>query len=261
LAATIYGWMLSHVTVINQAGAFNAEASLALAGLALVIGISMAHPRPRGLVAAVAFVLVVLPLTVSAVAEPTDVRYSGNQTLPAIVNAQWQQGEHQKVLQLSGERLVNAELVTPESLTLDGQSLGYRLSAAMRQDSASAKSLTNIAANLVAGSPTDLTKPLADLGIGFVFAPKPTGKLVAALDSSSMLEAVGTTELGRLWRVPSANATKIDAEPTTGQLWSITKAIQFLAILVFVLMALPTASRRRKARDTSLDESENVDVA
>ncbi|MEN9753544.1 MAG: hypothetical protein RL670_1235 [Actinomycetota bacterium] len=261
LVATIYGWMLSHIEVINEAGAVNAEASLALAGLALVLGISTSHSTAKGLLGSFAFGLVVLPLAVSAAIGPTVVRYSNSQTLPAIVNAQWQQGEHQKVLQLSGEKLVTAELVTPESLTLDGQSLGYRLSAAMRQDSADAKALTNIAANLVAGSANDLTKPLADLGIGFVFAPNPTPKLVAALDSSSMLEAVGTTELGRLWRVPSANSTRIDSEPTTGQLWSITKAVQFLAILVFALMALPTARRRRKTRDTSLDESENVDVA
>jgi hypothetical protein len=195
------------------------------------------------------------------VASPSQVRATNGQVLPAIVQAEWAQGNHLRVLQLSGSKLVSAQLVTPQSLTLDGQSLGYRVSTKLRGESQQSKQLGLVAANLVAASSTNLSTELKDLGIGFVFTPNATGQLVSALDSSPQLEAVGVTKLGRLWRVTDAVSTGTSLQPTQVQLWSVTKAVQLSGLLVFGLMALPTGKRIRRFRDESLDGGEADDAS
>ncbi|MEN9752502.1 MAG: hypothetical protein RL670_193, partial [Actinomycetota bacterium] len=261
MLAGVFAWLLSNTDVANGAQGQNPQVALGLAGLAIIFVIATALRDFRPKLIGLTMTLLVAPLLVSSFLQGSAVNYGPNRVLPAIVQAQWQQGNNLKVLQLSGSSLVTAELVTPENLTLDGQSQAYQLSAAMRQSSSEAKLLAQVAANLVAAGTSAQSQEMSELGIGFVFAPNPTGKLVAALDSSPLLEAVGTTKLGRFWRVADARPSQSETEPSQSQLWSITKSVQFASLVVFGLMALPTVGRTRKRRDTSLDEGELTDAS
>ncbi len=251
-----YGWLISNISVLGANPSQNADAVLGLAGLTLlsilVIGFDSIGAR-RSLVVATSL-LVLLPFMATALLSTNQVKQTNGQVLPAIVQAEWKQGNRLRVLQLTGSREIAAQLVTPENLTLDGQSLGYQVSGKLRSGSQEVEQLSLVAANLAAASASNLDSALRDLGVGFVFAPSASGQLISALDSSPQLEAVGNTKLGRLWRVTQPAATIGSSAPNQSQIWSITKTIQLGVLVIFVLMALPTGARIRRQRDSSFDE-------
>jgi hypothetical protein len=258
ITAVTYGWLLSNTAVLGDNSSQNPAAVLGLAGLIALVLVAIGFDGVglRVVLAWATSVLVLAPLVTTALLSSVEVRAGSNQVLPAIVQAEWQQGNHLRVLQLSGTNPVLAQLVTPESLTLDGQSLGYRYSSKLRAENQQTKQLSVLAANLVAASSTDLSYELRSLGVGFVFAPKASPQLVSSLDSSPQLEAVGNTKLGRLWRVTNSSSAGAASIPTQSQLWSITKGVQLAVLVVFALMAIPTGRRVRRQRDTGLDEGE-----
>jgi hypothetical protein len=80
---------------------------------------------------------------------------------------------------------------------------------------------------------------------------------VAALESSTLLEGAGLTPYGDLWRVLGVAA---EDNPTTDRNpWSITKAIQLMALLGFILLAVPSRPKLRRAKDAAIfiDQSES----
>jgi hypothetical protein len=258
IVTTSYGWLVSNVSVSGFPKGQNAEAILGLAGLTLLLILAAGSEsiRPKRILATGVCALVLLPLAATSLLSAGVVKQTSDQVLPAIVQAEWQQGNRLQVLQLEQTSELTARLVNPENLTLDGQSLGYQLSASVRASSQESQQLSHIAANLVAASSTDLGSSLNDLGVGFVFAPRANAALTLSLDSSPQLEAIGNTKLGRLWRVNQNTGVAGSSSPTQNQLWSITKGIQLSVLLVFVLMAVPNRTQNRRQRDSSLDEGE-----
>ncbi|MEI6590615.1 MAG: hypothetical protein WCO24_01255, partial [Actinomycetes bacterium] len=258
IVTTSYGWLVSNVSVSGFPNGQNAEAILGLAGMTLLLILAAGSEsiRPKRILATGVCAIVLLPLAATSLLSAGVVKQTSDQVLPAIVQAEWQQGNRIQVLQLEQTSELTARLVNPENLTLDGQSLGYQISAPVRASSKESQQLSLIAANLVAASSTNLSSSLNDLGVGFVFAPRANAALTLSLDSSPQLEAIGNTKLGRLWRVNQNTGVAGSSSPTQNQLWSITKGIQLSVLLVFVLMAVPNRTQNRRQRDSSMDEGE-----
>ena len=65
----------------------------------------------------------------------------------------------------------------------------------------------------------------------------------------SQLEAAGETDFGKIWR---ARNFVSDSEQQDQSPWSITKAVQLVVLLSFVLLAIPSAGRRRAAASSEI---------
>ena len=86
-------------------------------------------------------------------------------------------------------------------------------------------------------------------------------ELGLAFDSIAELEPIGATDFGRLWRVRDAAASAQSVEPPFNTLWSITKAVQVGIIGAFVLLAIPSRTRRRSGSDSEIFvDAEESDV-
>ena len=252
--AVALGCVLSNTSVSSVTPSLNPSAVFGIGLLALLTTIVLGFNQKLGFFGSAVAVLTLLPLVATSALPTTHPTASNGRVLPAIVQAQWAAGQRLNVLKITGQETLLAELVNPDNQTLDGRSFGYLLSAAQRTSSTEAQSLADITANLVAGSSADIENQLAELKVGYVLTPDSSSKIASALDSSAQLEAVGETKFGRLWRVPSSKSNSVSPVPTQSELWSISKGIQFAVLVIFILMALPTGGRARKARDTSLDE-------
>jgi hypothetical protein len=81
--------------------------------------------------------------------------------------------------------------------------------------------------------------------------------LVAALESSEVLEGAGLTPFGELWRVIGISAS--DLPKTDHNPWSITKLVQLATLLGFALLAIPARARTKRPTDSVIfiDQSES----
>jgi GT2 family glycosyltransferase len=241
-------------------------ALLIVAGLALVSLVAVAVDgiparKARRVIAALAVVLVVLPgLTLSLLNKPS-VQFTDGRVVPSIVAAEAEQGSNLKLLELtpsidsSGGKRLAAELVSGDGVHLDDLSLAYRFSISTLANSKYSE-VAQLVADLVSANGTPLTKRLKDQHIGYVLVPNGTSdelsELGIALDSVSELETVGVTDFGRLWRVrdPQPAAAQDPSSP-----WSITKGVQVVILLGFVLMAVPSRTNRRRGSEEIFIES------
>jgi hypothetical protein len=83
-------------------------------------------------------------------------------------------------------------------------------------------------------------------------------KLAVSFDSIAQLEAAGETDFGKIWRVRNLAA---EFERDESSPWSITKLVQLMVLLSFVLLAIPSAGRKRAASSSEIfvDAGENND--
>ena len=203
----------------------------------------------RRFVLALAFIGAVLPLATSAVITKPQILFGQSRNLPAIVTAEAKAGSDLRLLVITSDADLQfrAEIVWPDGIKLDTISTAYRLSESNTGEQSSlGKELSVLVANLVSANGKDPSQALAAAKIGYVLVPEQdgNGELGVALNSFAQLDQVGLTEYGQLWRVKAAHSfQKVELS-----LWSITKNVQLVILLGFVLLALPT-SRGRKSRD------------
>jgi hypothetical protein len=70
-----------------------------------------------------------------------------------------------------------------------------------------------------------------------------------ALDSTRGLESIGETDFGQLWKVESVSGSEGESEFDFG----LTKALGLGALVLYVLIALPTSSiRRRNGKESAI---------
>ena len=184
--------------------------------------------------------------------QPVLLSHNDGRTVPAIVAAEAAQGSHLRLLKIAqlDDHKFAATLVWPEGLQLEANSTAYRYALAQNESKNSEYlAIDTLVANLVSANGQKLTPALEAANIGFVLVPEGNSPdLNAALNSVRELELVGQTEFGWLWRVSAANDSQT-ASYSWRQSWSITKGVQLLLILIFVLLAIPGAPKRR-ARNT-----------
>ncbi len=260
--ATAWGFVLQQSWFASLEIHGSAAASTALVSICLILAaaigleaIAQNHKKLAGSLGSLGMVAVIVA-SISSFGITTPlmpsksiaISFTDGRTVPAIVAAEAAQGSHLRLLQISqlnGNRFA-ANLVWPEGLQLEANSTAYRYSLAQKAASEPGYlAVDALVANLVSANGIDLTPALADSNIGFILVPEGnSADLNAALNSVRELELVGQTEFGWLWRVTAAKDNQ-SANYSWRQSWSITKGVQLLFILIFVLLAIPGAPKRR----------------
>jgi len=150
---------------------------------------------------------------------------------------------------------VSATVVWGESETIGGASTVLSTRTA---PTPADKKVAELAADLVTPTSTDVVDRLRADGIRFVLlrtAPDDTARELAltagtALDQRDGLDAVGTTSKGSLWRVTGDVAARAAVAASVAPLRNGIALAQLIAVAVALLLAVPTAASRRRARST-----------
>ena len=153
---------------------------------------------------------------------------------------------------------LRVQVVWGGSATLSGQST---LEATRTSASAQDRELAALAVDLVSPSTDDAVARLAERGIGFVLlesAPSGEGDVAlgdrlgaaTSLDQRDLLDPVGATSRGDLWRVNTAVAPRAPLDDHRVGLQRLVALGSLAVLIVALLLAVPTAASRRVARRT-----------
>ena len=204
--------------------------------------------------------LATLPVAYLGVTSTPVFKPSDGSVVPLLLQKQSEQGTGLQLLvmkSIDGE--LNAELAQLSGNTLEDSNLAYRFSGSLASDTKNYRQIAQIVGDLASGNGAAKSSAFKENQIGYVLVPKDpqNANLVAALESSTLLEGAGLTPYGDLWRVLGTSAEQTPAGDRNP--WSITKVIQLAALLGFVLLAIPSRAKVRKARDTAIfiDQSES----
>jgi GT2 family glycosyltransferase len=242
------------------------HALLAIWGLSLALAIAAwldtVKRRQASRVLATALIaLVVMPSAVGAVLSKPQVSFSSDRVMPALIDAQANSGLQAKVLVVSpavDSAEYSATLVEADGVQLEDLSVAYRFALAeIVAEQANYRVVAQLVADLVAANGAAIDSPLQSNSIAYVMIPKANNqtesnanaKLAVAFDSIAQLESAGQTDFGQIWRVRNAQST---AEKTEESPWSVTKAIQLTILISFMLLAIPSAGRRRAAASSEI---------
>jgi hypothetical protein len=171
--------------------------------------------------------------------------------VPSIIQADVSSGNYWKTLQLesSSEGGLVAQVFTGEGVKLNQISSGYKISSitnpALNPDY---QELGQLVANLASANGAEIFPTLEKFGIGYILVNPIDRNLQLALDSTSELESIGTTDFGQLWKV------KDIAAGTQTQAFDLgfIKLGQLAVLILFGWFAIPT--RRRKKRQNQDSE-------
>ena len=221
---------------------------------------ALAAGRPRVLsatIAMLALAVFALPALSAQLREATVLTDGPASTLPAFVAAEGRSNANTGtvVLQPLPGGAVSARVAWGESETLGGQST---VLATRTAPTAADTAIAELAADLVTPTSTDIVDRLRADGIGFVLlrtaAADSARELLlsatTALDQRDGLDAVGFTGKGTLWRVTGTVAPRAPAGPAVEGLGRGIAIAQLIAVAAALLLAVPTASSRRRARQS-----------
>ncbi len=204
--------------------------------------------------------LATLSLAWAGLTSTPNVSASDGSVVPLLLQKQSELGTDLQLLTIrkAGDRY-QAELSEISGSNLEDSNLAYRFSSKQTASSNAYVELSGAVGDLVSGNGAANAEVLKANLIGYILVPNSpqNAELVSALESSTLLEGAGLTPYGDLWRVLGTSA---EENPATNQNpWSITKAIQLLALLGFILLAVPSRAKVRRAKDTAIfiDQSES----
>lgn len=198
----------------------------------------------------------VAPLLVAPVLGTSDVAKSDARLLPALVTAEAaaHPGVGTLVLDPQQDGSVAAVIDRGLGTTLDETST---LWSTRRSVDDSARTLATLAGNLSSRSGFDAVPALGTFRVEFVLLPAAEGgatavrqRLAESLDATPALSPVGETPVGTLWRVTSYAGAPDPGTGLTRQAVGILIA-QGLVIALALLLAIPTARRRRVVTETA----------
>ena len=238
---------------------------------ALVVALDAFGARAAlpALVVLIASTLAVAPLIAAPLAGTAAVRASDGSLVPAFVSAEAAQHPGVGTLVLTPESVgaLAARVERGTGVTLDDQST---LASTADQLNAGQKSTATLAANLASRSGLDTGAAMKKAKIGFVLLSDAGGdtsgnqtstatdvrqRAADALDGNSALTPVGDTSLGLLWRYAALPSASIkDATHDGGPLRPVVLAGLGFVFLVTLLLAIPTARRRRGSAVTAGDD-------
>ena len=208
----------------------------------------------------VALLIISPAAAVAAVTQPA-AAWSDARVMPAIIAAQASAGSEAQVLVISADltdQQYSASWIPASGVQLEDTSIAYRFSLSdIEQNSSDYSTVAQLVANLVSANSSQIEDALAKYSIGYVLIEKASSqtqandnaRIATALNSISQLEAAGETEFGKVWRVRNFIASSVAQSQSP---WSITKAVQLAVLLSFVLLAIPTAGRRRAASTSEI---------
>ena len=234
---------------------------LALFGLALILATAQLATASSGLrlvaVSTVA-VLGLAPAAFGMAANPPQVLYSDGRNVPSIIQADADAGVLVRTLRLESlEGEISVEVFEGPGIKLDALSTSYQISnSGLSLENPKYQELGQLVANLVSANGADVISSLENLGIGYVLVFPKDRDVQLALDSTRGLESIGETDFGQLWKVES-----VKGEPRVSSFdFSISKALSLGGFVLYLLLALPTSSIRKRNGKTSaifVDSEEN----
>jgi GT2 family glycosyltransferase len=242
-------------------------------GLALSVAVWLDSVRLRQASRTLATLLVlflILPGAAAAALSTNLGSYTSGRAMPAIIDAQATSGLTAQVLVVEAESSglgYAASLVEADGVQLEDLSLAYRFALASRELSTPEyRQVSQLVADMVSGNPQNVASSLVQNSIGYVLIPlaqsqtqaNSNARLAVAFDSIAQLESAGETDFGKIWRVRdlAANFERDESSP-----WSVTKLVQLGILISFVLLAIPSAGRKRAAASSEIfvDSSDNHD--
>ena len=204
----------------------------------------------------VALALSTVPLSWASLTTATALEHTDGTVVPLLLQKQSEQGSKLQLLTIAktGD-VVRAELSELGGTTLEDSNLAYRFS----DQATSSPQLSGVIADLASGNGAANADALEELRIGYLLVPDTdeNAELVAALESSTILESAGLTPYGNLWRVLGVDSSQVSSRDDNP--WSVTKAVQLMSLLGFVLLAIPSRPKAKKPTDTAIfiDQSES----
>ena len=247
----------------GQITSVNLELSslLALYGLAVVAcfaQLSAASKALRSIAISLVAVLGIAPAAFAMATNPPAVSYSDGRSVPSIIQADADAGMFVRTLKLgAGEDSVSAELVEGSGVKLEQLSSAFQIAnSGLSDENPQYQVLGQLVANLVSANGADVLTPLEEIGISYILVSPADRDLQMALDSTRGLESIGETDFGQLWKVQSVTSVpKVSALD-----FAATKILSLGALVLYVLLALPTSSiRKRNGKESAIfvDAEEN----
>jgi GT2 family glycosyltransferase len=233
--------------------------AVAASAVTLDAGMRLRAPaRLAGLVATLCVVVVALPALTAVARGDARLANGPESTLPAYVTARAADEADLGTLVLSAQPdgAVASRLVWGASDTLGGQST---LQATDPLIDEGERTIAEITSDLVSAGSGSVQDRLSDVGVRFVLLREADGAetdaartrrldAITAIDQRAGFVRVGETAKGVLWRLdadPQARPAPAPHEQATAR-WIATA--QALALLVALLLAVPTSASRREAR-------------
>jgi hypothetical protein len=247
----------------GQITSVNLELSsvMALYGLAVIAcfaQLSSASTALRSIAISLVVVLGIAPAAFAMATNPPAVSYSDGRIVPSIIQADADAGMLVRTLKLgAGEDEVRAELFEGSGVKLEQLSTAYQIAnSGLSVQNPQYQVLGQLVANLVSANGSDVLTPLEEFGISYILVSPADRDLQMALDSTRGLESIGETDFGQLWKVQSVESVQKVSELD----FAPTKILSLGALLLYVLLALPTSSiRKRNGKESAIfvDAEEN----
>jgi GT2 family glycosyltransferase len=234
---------------------------LALYGLAVIAcfaQLSFASVALRSIAISLVAVLGIAPAAFAMATNPPLVSYSDGRIVPSIIQADADTGMLVRTLKLgAGQDAVTAELFEGSGVKLEKFSTAFQITnSGLSNENPRYQALGQLVANLVSANGADVLTPLEEFGISYILVSPADRNLQMALDSTRGLESIGETDFGQLWKVES-----VTSQPkVSGFDFAPTKILSLGALLLYVLLALPTSSiRKRNGKESEIfvDAEEN----
>jgi hypothetical protein len=189
---------------------------------------------------------------------PPDLLYSDGRNVPSIIQADSDAGVLVRTLRLESlEGAISVEVFQGPGIKLDALSTSYQISnSGLSIDNPEYQELGQLVANLASANGADVLSSLEKFGIGYVLVFPKDRDLQLALDSTRGLESIGETDFGQLWKVESVKGE----QRVSGFDLSLSKALSVGGFVLYLLLALPTSSirkRKEKSSEIFVDAEEN----
>ncbi|MGN6326473.1 glycosyltransferase family 2 protein [Pseudolysinimonas sp.] len=222
-----------------------------------------------GVAGLLAAAIAVAPVAALPALGASSVEAGDGRMLPALVAAAT--GPHPQlgtlVLTPQPDGSLAADVERGAGTTLDGEST---LWSTRRELDATSREVARLAGNLASQSGADVRSGLQREQIAFVVvAPTPAGATPAqqdlaqraaeALDGDPALQAVGTTDLGSLWRFADVRIAPTVAAART-PLGTAVLIGQGVVIALALLLAIPTGRRRRVVQEATSSHDDPADT-
>ena len=222
--------------------------------LVVLVALGLDGLRKRSAVrfAAGALVLAgVTPLLFSAVTSSKNFEYTDGRVVPWLLISQAESDGRLLVVSVD-KTTYTARLLPVRGTRLEDASTAYRFELQKLNKTESYRDLATLVGDMVSANGIDLTSNLEKTKVQYVLVPNSKSATVleigTSLDSVAELESAGVTEFGRLWRVKDS----VSLGSTHHSVWSVTKTIQAAIIGAFVLLAIPSRSRRRVGLESEI---------
>ena len=204
--------------------------------------------------------LIAAPLGFLCVTQLPQTTGTDASVVPLLLQKQAEQGTDLQLLVVNqDDSSYRVQWLPIAGVHLEDANIAYRFAGSSTNKDTTYQELAQVVGDLISGNGAASAQVLKTNLIGYVLVPSKTqnANLVAAFESSELLESAGLTPFGELWRVVGTSAA--DTPETPHSPWSITKLVQMATLIGFVLLAIPSRGKTKRASDSVIfiDQSES----